>query len=105
MAARQSDGAGARPSRMVVISTLGLGQVLAWGSTYYLPAVLAKPIAADTGWPLPWIVTGLSLGSLTAGLIAPRVGRVIQARGGRPVMAVGAVLLAHGLLGLGLAPS
>lgn len=23
----------------------------AWGSSYYLPAVLTGPIAADTGWP------------------------------------------------------
>jgi len=54
-----------------VIVALGVGQILGWGSTYYLPAVLAKPIAADTGWPLAWIITGLSLGSLIAGLIAP----------------------------------
>ena len=105
MAARPSDGAGAQPSRMVVISTLGLGQILAWGSSYYLPAVLAPPIAADTGWPLPWIVTGLSMGPLTAGMIAPRVGRAIQTHGGRLVMATGTVLLALGLLGLSLAPS
>src|SRR5215210_4362921 len=104
---RAGSAAHQRParSRAVVITTLGVGQILGWGSSYYLPAVLAKPIAADTGWPLPWIVTGLSLGSLTAGLIAPRVGRAIQVRGGRPVMAAGAVLLALGLLALSLAPS
>ena len=105
MAARPSARAGAQPGRMVVISTLGLGQILAWGSSYYLLAVLAPPIAADTGWPLPWIVTGLSIGSLTAGVIAPRVGHAIQTHGGRLVMATGTVLLALGLLGLSLAPS
>src|SRR5215207_6141607 len=73
-----------RSTQRVVITALGLGQILGWGSTYYLPAVLAKPIAADTGWSLPWIVTGLSIGSITAGLIAPRVGRAIQIQGGRP---------------------
>src|SRR3954471_24770667 len=88
-----------------VIVALGVGQILGWGSTYYLPAVLAKPIVADTGWPLAWIVTGLSLGSLTAGLIAPRVGRAIRIRGGRPVMILGTMLLAAGLIALGLAPS
>src|SRR3954454_14114085 len=105
MAARRCEGAGAQPGRMVVISTLGLGQILAWGSSDYLPAVLAPPIATDTGWPLPWIVAGLSIGSLTAGVIAPRVGRAIQAQGDRPVIALGAALLALGLLPLGLAPS
>src|SRR5829696_2321130 len=105
MVARPSARAGAQPGRMVVISTLGLGQILAWGSSYYLLAVLAPPIAADTGWPLPWIVTGLSIGSLTAGVIAPRVGHAIQTHGGRLVMATGTVLLALGLPGLSLAPS
>jgi Major Facilitator Superfamily len=85
-----------------VISALGVGQIFACGSSYYLPAVLAKPIAADTGWSLPWIVAGLTIGSLTAGLIATRVGHAIQVRGGRPVMMVGTVLLATGLAALGL---
>lgn len=94
-----------RSDQRLVIAALGLGQILGWGSSYYLPAVLAKPIAADTGWPLPWIVAGLSVGSLTSGLIAPRVGRIIHARGGRPVMMAGSVLLGAGLLALGLSPS
>ena len=33
--------------RGAVITALGITQILAWGSSYYLPAVLAKPIAAD----------------------------------------------------------
>ncbi|MDX8466175.1 hypothetical protein RFM26_10825 [Mesorhizobium sp. VK23B] len=36
-------------SRHVLVSALGVTQILAWGSSYYLPAVLAAPIAADTG--------------------------------------------------------
>jgi hypothetical protein len=31
--------------RSVVVSTLGITQTLAWGSTYYLPAVFADPMA------------------------------------------------------------
>ncbi|MEA2780573.1 MAG: hypothetical protein QOK29_2117, partial [Rhodospirillaceae bacterium] len=62
------------PRRAVVVTALGLAQILAWGSSYYLLAVLAKPIAGDTGWPLPWVVGGLSLGLLVAGLVSPRVG-------------------------------
>jgi hypothetical protein len=88
-----------------VIAALGTGQIFAWGSSYYLPAVLAKPIASDTGWSLPWIVAGLTIGALTAGLISTRVGSAIQARGGRPVMMVGTVLLASGLVALGLSRS
>ena len=93
------------PSRVVVISVLGVTQIFAWGSSYYLPAVLAKPIASDTGWSLSWVVGGLSLGLLIAGLVSPWVGRAIARRGGRPVLAVSAALLAAGLTALALAHS
>jgi MFS family permease len=100
-----ASASGLRPGRGVVITVLGTTQILAWGSSYYLPAVLAKPVAADTGWPLPWVVGGLSLGLLVAGLVSPRVGRAIERTGGRPVLALSSVLLAAGLAGLGLAPN
>jgi predicted MFS family arabinose efflux permease len=92
------------PRRKIVITALGLTQILAWGSSYYLLAVLAKPITADTGWPLAWVVGGLSLGLLMAGFVSPRVGDAIERRGGRPVLATSAILLALGLVGLALAP-
>src|SRR3954462_13848909 len=41
---------GPKHSRALVLAALGVGQILGWGSSYYLPAVLAKPIAQDTGW-------------------------------------------------------
>lgn len=91
--------------RLLVIASLGVAQILAWGSSYYLIAVLAKPVAAATGWPLSWVVGGLSLGLLVSGLMAPAVGRLIDRHGGRPVLATSAVLLAAGLLLLGLAPN
>lgn len=94
-----------RHSAKVIVSALGIAQILAWGSSYYLPAVLAQPIAADTGWPLTWVVGGLSLGLLVSGLASPWVGRLIHRHGGRLVLAASAVLLAVGLLGLALAPS
>ncbi len=94
-----------RRSRPAVVVAVGAAQILAWGSSYYLVAVLAQPIAAQTGWTLAWIVGGLSLGFLVSGLVSPLVGRLIEARGGRPVLAASAVLLAAGLVVLGLAPN
>jgi hypothetical protein len=91
--------------RWPVISALGVVQILSWGSSFYLLGVLAAPIAAETGWPLAWVFGGLTLGLLTAGLISPRVGRFIGERGGRPVLAVSALLLAAGLVVIGLAPA
>ena len=88
----------------IVIATLGLLQILAWGSSFYLLGVLAPAIAKDTGWPLAGIVGGLSIAFLLAGLVSPRVGRTIQANGGRPVLAISSVVLAAGLAVLASAP-
>jgi MFS family permease len=93
------------PSMGLVVPVLGVTQILAWGSSYYLLAVLAEPIPGSTDWPLAWVVSGLSLGLLTAGLVSPRVGDSIERHGGRPVLATSAALLAFGLVGLALAPS
>ncbi|WP_245464724.1 hypothetical protein [Mesorhizobium sp. M1E.F.Ca.ET.045.02.1.1] len=81
-------------SRHVLVSALGITQILAWGSSYYLPAVLAAPIAAETGWSLASVVAGLSCGLLLAGLASPIIGRLIQRHGGRPVLAASSLLLA-----------
>ena len=93
------------PRLRAIIPVLGVTQILAWGSSYYLLAVLAKPIAGDTGWPLAWVVGGLSLGLLVAGIVSPRVGDGIQHVGGRLVLAASAVFLALGLIGLALSPN
>jgi hypothetical protein len=37
--------------RSVVVSTLGITQTLAWGSTYYPPAVFADPISTALHLP------------------------------------------------------
>jgi MFS family permease len=94
----------ALPDRRVVVSALGITQIFAWGSTFYLPAALAPLIASDTGWPYDVTVGGVSVALLFAGLASPRVGRLAD-NGGRPVLAVGALLLAAGLIGVGFASS
>ena len=91
--------------RWPVITALGIVQIFAWGSSYYLMAPLAGPIVADSGWPLPWVIGALSLGLLVAGLASPRVGTAIARHGGRPVLAGGMILLATGLLVLAAAPN
>lgn len=91
--------------RRVVITALGIAQILAWGTSFYFPAVFAGPIVADTGWSLGYVVGGTSVGLLVAGLISPRVGRAIDIHGGRPVLLASSLFFAAGLVGIGLAPS
>jgi predicted MFS family arabinose efflux permease len=90
--------------RWRVIAAVGVIQILAWGSSYYLLAVLAGPIARDTGWSYPWVIAGVSLGLLVAGAVSIRVGRTIEEVGGRRVLAAAALLLAAGLAVMAVAP-
>ncbi len=93
------------PAGQRVVAALGVAQILAWGSSYYLLAVLAGPISRDTNWPYAWVVGGVSLGLLVAGLVSVHVGRRIGVRGGRDVLSAGAVLLAAGLTAMAGAPT
>jgi hypothetical protein len=96
---------GKPPKRGILASALGFIQIISWGSSYYLLAVLAKPIVAETGWSLPWVIGGLSLGLLAGGVVSPRVGRTIEHHGGRPVLSCSSLLFALGLGSLSLATS
>jgi MFS family permease len=79
--------------------------IFTWGSTYYLMAVLARPIAETTDWGLGWVTGALSAGLLSAGLASPFVGRLIRDHGGRPVLAAGCAVIAAGLALIALAPA
>lgn len=85
---------------MSPITVLGICQILGWGSSFYLPAVLAGPIAAELEWPFSWVIGGVSLGLLVAGLASRKVGRTIHRYGGRPVLIASSLLFALGLVAL-----
>jgi len=93
-----------RRSPGIVVTALGFAQLLGWGTSFYFPAVFAGPIVADTGWSLAWVVGGVAIGLFVAGLISPRIGVLIDRRGGRVVLAASSVLFAAGLAIIGLAP-
>jgi predicted MFS family arabinose efflux permease len=82
---------------------LGTAQTLAWASTYYLPAILAAPMARDLGVSVATVFAAFSFGLVITGILGPRAGRAIDSRGGRPVLAVSNLLFAAGLLLLGFA--
>jgi predicted MFS family arabinose efflux permease len=98
------DAQSRRIDRRIVITALGISQILAWGTSFYFPAVFAEPIQRETGWSLGFIVTGTSLGLLVAGLISPQVGKLIDRHGGRPVLLASSLFYAAGLAGVGLSP-
>jgi predicted MFS family arabinose efflux permease len=91
--------------RRFVVSALGIVQILAWGTSFYFPAVFAAAIVSDTGWSFGYVVSGTSIGLLVGGLISPQVGALIDRHGGRPVLMASSLFYAMGLAGAGLAPN
>jgi MFS family permease len=85
------------------VPVLGVTQILAWGSLFYPPVLTVPLIAAEHGWSLAFTMGGLSVGLLSAGLIAPTVGRTIDRYGGHAVMTAGSLAGAAGLVALVLA--
>jgi len=90
-------------SRWGIIVTIGCTQALAWASSFYLPAILAGPIARDVGLSPPWIYGALSFSLCVTAALGPLCGRVIDERGGRSVLVISNLLLALGLCLLALA--
>ncbi|MBX9590501.1 MAG: MFS transporter [Hyphomonadaceae bacterium] len=95
-------GAFARHPATAAILALGITQIVSWGTTLYALGVLAKPIAADTGWSQSLVFGGLTVGLLVSSATSPFIGRLIDRRGGQLTMAVGSVLVAVGLVLLAL---
>ena len=88
-----------------LIIALGTTQTLAWASSYYLPAILADPIAHDLGISSNWIFAAFSASLVISAVLGPRVGRQIDLVGGRSVLSISNVTLAAGLALLGFTHS
>jgi predicted MFS family arabinose efflux permease len=91
--------------QLPIILALGTTQTLAWASSYYLPAILADPIARDLGVSSNWIFAAFSASLVISAVLGPRVGRQIDLFGGRPVLTTSNLTLAAGLALLGVTTS
>nr|WP_060984161.1 MFS transporter [uncultured Acidovorax sp.] len=85
------------------VASLGTAQTLAWASTYYLPAILAAPMARDLGVSTPTVFAAFSCALVVSALLGPRAGRAIDVLGGRPVLMATSVVFALGLSALAMA--
>jgi MFS family permease len=90
--------AATRPIRTV--AALGTAQTLAWASSYYLPALLAVPMARDLGVSTPTVFAAFSLALIVAAAVGPWSGHMIDRHGGRPVLMGTNLVFAVGLVGL-----
>src|SRR5579864_4297642 len=91
--------------QLPIILALGTTQTLAWASSYYLPALLADPMAHDLGISTNWIFGAFSASLVISAMLGPRIGRQIDLVGGRQVLSASNLAIAAGLVLLGFSQS
>jgi MFS family permease len=92
---------GPRPRSPLI--TLCITEVTSWGVLYYAFPVLAPSISADTGWSIPAVTAGFSIGLVVSAVAGVPVGRLLDRVGPRPVMTGGTVLAIPATLALAAA--
>lgn len=72
----------------LVIAALGSAQTISWASSYYIPAVLAAPMAASFSLNPVWVFGAFSIALLVSALVGPWAGARIDRLGGRGVLMI-----------------
>jgi MFS family permease len=88
-----------------VVSTVGFGQLLAWGSSYYLVAVLGPKMATGIGIANVTVYAMFSAALLVSAVLGPYAGRKVDVHGGRVMLLTSNLLFASALATMALAPN
>ena len=82
------------------VAALGTTQTLAWASSYYLPAMLAVPMARSLGLGVSTVFAAFSAALVVSAVLGPYAGRAIDRWGGKPVLILSNLVFALGLSAL-----
>ena len=88
-----------------IVASLGIAQTIGWASSYYIPAVLAAPMAASFGLSSVWVFGAFSMAMVVSAAVGPWAGARIDRIGGRGVLMLSNLVFAGGLALLAVAPS
>jgi MFS family permease len=96
-APQENTPAATRRQLATQVLALGTTQTVAWASSTYLPAILARPVATDLGVTPSVVFGAFSVSLVVMALAGPAAGRAIDLHGGRRVLAISNFTLAAGL--------
>jgi predicted MFS family arabinose efflux permease len=75
-----------------LVTALGIGQIVSWGTLFYTIAVLGPPMARELRVSDVMLYGSFTAGLFLSGIASPWVGSRIDRRGGRAVLAGGSAL-------------
>jgi MFS family permease len=89
-------------TRSASLATIGLGftQIVGWGTTFLMPAVLGRPMGDDLALPSEIVFSGITVMFAVGAIFSPAIGRLIDRTGARSIMAAGSVVYALSLAAL-----
>jgi MFS family permease len=88
-----------------IVAALGTSLTVSWASSYYIPAVLAVPMAEELGLSPVWVFGAFSMALVVSAMVGPWAGARIDGFGGRGVLMLSNLVFAAGLCVLAVAPS
>lgn len=86
-----------RPAFRAIVG-LGATQLIGWGTSFSAIPIFGTPISLELGLAREWVFGGITVMLLVSALVAPRIGRVVDRLGARPVMVVGSFVAALAML-------
>lgn len=95
--------AASRRPALAVVCGLGATQIIGWGTSFSPLAIYGIAIGDELGIARETVFSGVTLMLLVSALLAPRVGRIVDHRGARPVMIVGSLIATLAMLAMWMA--
>ena len=86
-----------------VVVVLGIGQMILWGITYYLPAIIIEPISVTTAWRPTEIISAFSASLFISAIVSPTIGKLITIYSGKLIILLGLAINSAGLLLMSMA--
>lgn len=84
----------------LAIGGLGMTQIIGWGTAFSPITIFGTVMGEELGMAREVVFSGITLMLLVSALLAPRVGRIVDHRGARPVMMVGSVIAVCAMLAM-----
>ncbi len=88
-----------RPATLAILG-LGTTQIIGWGTSFSPITIYGTLIGDELGMSRETVFSGITVMLLVSALIAPRVGRIVDHRGARPVMITGSIIAALSMLAM-----
>lgn len=88
---------------LTAVGGLGVTQIIGWGTTFSSLTIFGSTIGVDLKLSREVVFGGITMMLLVSALLAPRVGRLVDSKGARPIMIAGSATAALAMTALAFA--